>query len=483
MFDSFRGHHSPCLAYLRFLRLAYHSTAGSCESPSGSAAMFYGRTVPYAAIAQSVEWLHRKQQVFGSTPNGGSILALSFFFINRQFNLLFCKGSEILREIYLDAAATTRPFQSVVDAVSRVMRDDYGNASAPYTIGANARNLIEEARQYIADDIGCAPDEIIFTSGACEANSLAMTCPHERLITTHLEHKSILNYLSFGAEANPVWFFGAENRTGSISNLYHKFDSGGTYSLLTQFDGRDTLISVQGANGEIGTIQDIADIRKHFPKSILHSDMTQLYAERRINVKELGLDMMSVSAQKFHGPKGVGFLYVRNGILLHPLICGSQENGLRGGTYNTPLIHGLKVALELTRVLENFHQAEVEKKRNALAEGLLSISGVHLNGPALDSGERLRNNLSLTIDGCDATQLITLGSLYGLYFNNGSACNNGSGIPSATLQEIGLTDEEISRTIRLSLDANFQDEDIDYTVSLFDGLIKRVRDTSQHESR
>ena len=239
------------------------------------------------------------------------------------------------------------------------------------------------------------------------------------------------------------------------------------------------LVSIHGANSEIGVIQDIKSISKfvHKYNNIFHVDATQLYPERCINVKELGIDLMSVSAQKFHGPKGIGFLYCKNGIELEPLISGSQENGRRGGTYNTPAIAGMGKALEINRgVLHNYINVCTKFNRDELAAKILEIPGVYLNGPSLDAN-RLCNNISVRIDGVKANDLVTLASMYGLYISAGSACSSGEAVPSSTLKAIGLTDEEALSTIRITVDETLTQHDISDIAKILKGLIERLRES------
>lgn len=367
---------------------------------------------------------------------------------------------------YLDNAATTKPYQEVVDTVAGVMLKYYGNPSSTHKLGVEARRIIENVRAKIAEDIHCDPSEIIFTSGAAEANSLAYTAKVGReVISTNLEHKSIeiLNRFSNCFVGNDK--FGnidlkdLERKLGVLKNINLK-----------------AFVSIHGANSEIGVIQDIRAISNlvHKYDGILHIDATQLYPERRINVKDLGIDLMSISAQKFGGGRGAGFLYAKSGTRMHSIIMGTQERGMRGGTYNTAAIAGMGKALEITRINQKAHNRTTRSVRNELAEKLLSIEGVHLNGPKLDAN-RLCNNLSLRIDGVKANDLVTMASMYGIYISAGSACSSGEEIPSTTLKAIGLTNEEALSTIRITVGNNLSKKDIDTIVTILSTLIKQQR--------
>lgn len=365
-----------------------------------------------------------------------------------------------MKEYFLDTASTTRPYKEVADVVYDVMLNTYGNPSSTHKLGTDAKKIVENVRDQIAEDIGCEPNEIIFTSGACEANSLAFTAA-KKVYTTKLEHKSIEV-----AYKDPAYFNNDSDGNIILGN-----------NDLVSLGDHNWLVSVCGANSEIGVIQDIEAISKflHRYSNIFHVDATQLYPEKNINVKELGIDLMSVSAQKFGGPRGIGFLYCRNDIELKPLISGSQENYLRGGTYNVPAIAGMGKALELTRgILQDYRNVCVRFNRDELAKRLLEIPNVHLNGPSFNKN-RLVNNISLTVDGVKASDLVTMASMNGIYISAGSACSSGESIPSSTLKAIGLTDEQAISTIRITVDDILNQHDIMDIAKILRGIIEILR--------
>lgn len=364
-----------------------------------------------------------------------------------------------MKQYFLDCASTTRPYKCVVDKVADVMYNHYGNPSSIHEMGQDAKNIIENVREQIAEDINCEPKEIIFTSGACEANSLAFTAA-DKVLTTKLEHKSIEIL-----HKNVIYF--NNDKYGNIIILDD--------DILGE---NGWLVSVHAANSEIGVCQDLASVSKfvHRCNNIFHVDATQLYPECRIDVKELGIDLMSVSAQKFHGPRGIGFLYCKDGIELKPLIGGSQEDGRRGGTYNTPAIAGMGEALETIRLLQNYYNTCIRFNRDELAAKILEIPGVHLNGPELVAN-RLYNNLSVHIDGVKASDIVTLASMYGIYISAGSACSSGEAVPSSTLKAIGLTDSEALSTIRITVDETLNQHDISDIAKILNGLIKQLRES------
>ena len=367
-----------------------------------------------------------------------------------------------MKQYFLDTASTTRPYKEVVDTVADVMYNHYGNPSSTHEMGQDARNIIENVRDQIAADINCEPKEIIFLSGACEANSLAFTTS-KKIITTKLEHKSIEML-----RKDVAYFNNDEYGNVILDN-----------NTLCRLGEHNWLASVHAANSEIGVTQDLESISKfvHRYNNILHVDATQLYPERRIDVKELGIDLMSVSAQKFHGPRGIGFLYCKDGIELRPLIGGSQEDGRRGGTYNTPAIAGMGKALEINRgITHDYINVCTKFNRNELAKKILEIPGVHLNGPELDAN-RLYNNLSVHIDGVKASDLVTLTSMYGVYISAGSACSSGEAIPSSTLKAIGLTDEQALSTIRITVDETLNQHEISNIAKILKNLIEHLRNS------
>lgn len=379
--------------------------------------------------------------------------------------------------VYFDNAAGTQPYQEVIDVMVNIMQNNWYNPSAPYGAAYQANDIIEQVRAQIADDISCAPDEIIFTSGACEANSFAIqgmqkTNPTLNLITTQLEHASLLNVAT--NEFLPYKLKLLKNDECGFVDLKELDD------LLDDPDdiySNKKLVSICAANSEIGVKQDIKCIAKivHANNSILHIDATQLFPEQVIDVPDLDIDLMSVSAQKFGGPRGVGFLYAKRGVKLTPIIYGSQESSLRGGTYNTAAIAGMGKALELTRKYNTMGARDyTEALRDELLGKLLTIPGTHLNGP-LPGPNRLVNNISLTVDGVDAEVLTTMCDTYGFMIAKGSACQSYEQVPSKTLTAIGLTPEQAYSTIRITLGADNTMKEVTGFCEIFTKIVERIR--------
>ena len=376
--------------------------------------------------------------------------------------------------IFLDAASTTRPYKEVIDIISNVAYNNWHNPSASCSAAHEAMMLIEDARKFIAEDINCNPNEIIFTSSACESNTQAIlgvlnSYTNMNFYTTLLEHTSIDEI----AGSLP------KHRVGYISN-----HSDGTINLENLENALfwhyrhnlKILVSISYCNSEIGVIQNIKTISElvHKYKGILHVDAVQFFPWHKIDVKDLNIDLMSVSGQKFHAGRGCAFLYVKDGIKISPVIYGSQERNLRGGTYNTSAICGMRKALELTR--KHNACADVKKLRDKLLDELLKIDGVHVNGPDLQSLQRMPNIISLTIDGVYAETLVSMCDIIGgVIIGKGSACKSYEPTPSKALMAIDLTTQQALNTIRISLDEFNTEEDIDYAAKMITNLVERIR--------
>jgi cysteine desulfurase len=373
--------------------------------------------------------------------------------------------------IYLDNSAGSRPHPEVIKTITDVLTNHWGNASADNSFGKDAMTIIDMVTNQVADDIGCNFNEIIWTSGACEANSLAIigvlgASNNMHFYTTHIEHTSIDEIVE-NISGHCVGFI-RNDQYGAIDmiDLERKLH-------LSHELGAEILVSVSAANSEIGVIQDLATIADvvHRYGGILHVDATQAYPWYQINIKDLGIDLMSVSGQKMNCVKGVGFLYVRNNIQIKPLICGAQQEKRRGGTYPTHLIAAFGKALEITRQHE--YKSKISQYRDRMLCKLLTMDNVRVNGPT--NGLRLPNNISLTIDGVNAEALTTMCDLMGVILAKGSACKSHSPEPSKTLMAVGLTEEDALNTIRISLDMFNTEEEIDQAAEIITALVERIR--------
>lgn len=379
--------------------------------------------------------------------------------------------------IYLDAASTANrsPVDDViVDAMTKAMKEYWQNPSSLYA--TNVKEKIDKCRANIAKFIGAKSNEIYFVSGASEANNWAIrgwadevwlnTYKTANIITTRIEHKSILEVLDKG-NLNAVVGYCSVDGFGLVD--YESLEQ-----TLIMRKGKPILVSIGMANNEIGTVQDIKRISDlvHKYDGVLHVDATQTLSYIPIDVEELGIDLMSASGHKISPVlKGIGFLYKKDCINIQPLIYGNQESGLRGGTENTFGIVGLSKAVEWWDVSRET-VSEMCKKRNYFIELLEQKFDCELNG---DSYYRLPNNINVTFP-----QNITGESLlYTLDMSNiaisvGSACNSHSIKPSYVLKEIGLSDDDAMRTIRITLSDSIRYKDIDYVVDEIDKAIKLI---------
>lgn len=380
-------------------------------------------------------------------------------------------------QVYCDCAATTKPYLEVLNSVVDTMDLYYGNPSSEHTEGTKAGDLLRKSRHSIAKNLGAKDSEIYFTSGASEANNWAIRGAIEAgkkngknfVITSEFEHHSILNTLK------------ALFETEDIHPLYVRPDKDGYIDpadiekLLNEYAGKVALVSIMAVNNEIGTIQPIyviADICKTYGV-LFHVDATQAIGHIDIDVRAYGMGMMSFSGHKFHGPRGIGGLYVRSGVELPSLICGGkQERGRRAGTENLPGIAGMATALELCKLSMPDDIVFVTEVRDRIAKELLTIEGVHLNG-SLDA--HVPGILNFTFDGVEGESLLLMLDSYGVCVSAGSACATGSLEPSHVLRAIGLTKEQAMCSIRLSFDELLTDAEADYVVDTIKKCVTILR--------
>ncbi len=357
--------------------------------------------------------------------------------------------------IYLDNASTTPLCDAAKQTIIEHL-DDYGNPSSLYEFGKKSQFLIEDARQRIAQCINAEPDEIYFTSSGSEANSWVTS--QYMTISTQFEHHSLKAHypqinVSKDGVVDPQRF----------SCVDHK--------LFRLFE----VMSCMYINNELGTIQPIQDIATiaHSKNMLFHTDAVQAVGHIPIDVKALNCDMLSASAHKFGGPKGVGFLYVKQGIELKPLINGGkQENSKRGGTENVLGIISMATALEDAVEHMEERNKHIKHLRNKMLVRLLTIPGSHLNG-SLDN--RVVSNINIRFDGVSGSQLVTLCDLYGICISAGSACNEGEETPSHVLKAIGLTDEQALNSIRITIGHQNTEEEIDIAATFIAQLVERTR--------
>lgn len=364
--------------------------------------------------------------------------------------------------IYADNAATTRVSDEVLKEMMPYFTEHFGNASSIYSIGQDAAKAILSAKERIAACIGCLPQEIYFTSGGSESDNWALRGTVEALarkgkrhiITTNIEHHAVLHTCQYLEKNGYEVTYIPVNDKGII-------DAKDIEAAIRE----DTaLVSVMFANNEIGTIQPISEIAEICKdKGVwFHTDAVQAIGNADINVKEMGIDMMSVSGHKIHAQKGIGFLYVRRGINLPNLIYGGgQENGKRPGTENVPAIMGLAKAVEIATSNIPKKIEKLTEKRNRLIDGLLEIPATRLNG---DGDNRLCGNANISILGVEGEFLLLSLSFAGICASSGSACTSGSLDPSHVLLALGLPHEVAHGSLRFSISDETTDEEIDYII-------------------
>lgn len=379
--------------------------------------------------------------------------------------------------IYLDANATAgfrNADNVIIETIADAMREYWQNPSSLYA--TDVKKKIDECRANVAKFIGAESEEIIFTSGASESNNMAIkgwidyqlkNSPYlPTVITTTIEHKSIMEAVKSEAENAYVYYCDVD-KNGFVDYESLKY-------WLDMSNGKSVLVSVGAANNEIGTIQMIKEISEfvHRHNGILHVDATQMLPYIPIDVETLGIDMISASGHKISSVlKGIGFLYKKNDVNISPLICGSQEGGLRGGTENTFGIIGLSKALEFCDTsCEKY--IEMCGKRDYLINSLMAKFNCKLNG---HGDYRLPNNASVTFpQNITGEALLYTLDMSGIAISVGSACNSKSIEPSYVLKAIGLTDEEAMRTVRFSLPSDITYEEINCVVNEIEKAIRLI---------
>ena len=378
--------------------------------------------------------------------------------------------------IYADNAATTRMSEKAVEAMLPFMREEYGNPSSLYAFGQRAREALEDARARIAACLGADPREITFTSGGSEADNQAILTAaragerkgKKHIISTAFEHHAVLHTLEH------------LKKQGFEVTLLDVHASGviDPEQVADAIREDTCLVTVMFANNEIGTIQPIAEIGKicRERKVPFHTDAVQAAGHVALDVKALNVDMLSLSAHKFHGPKGIGALYARRGILLENVIFGgAQERGKRAGTENLPAIAGMAAALEEAcgKIAEN--TARLLPLRNRLIEGLKRIPYGELNG---DAERRLPGNVSFCFEGIEGESLLLLLDDQGICASSGSACTSGSLDPSHVLLAIGRPHEVAHGSLRLSIGEETTEADVEEIIRAVTEVVGYLRGMS-----
>lgn len=377
------------------------------------------------------------------------------------------------RFVYADNAATTQVSEKVLNAMMPYFRTEYGNASSIYAMGRSAQKAVEEARAKVAKAIGADPSEIFFTSCGSESDNWALRGVCEKLapkgkkhiVTTVFEHHAILHTCK------------ALEKMGYEVTYVPVSDKGivAPEDIKNAIREDTAIVSVMYANNEIGTIQPISEIAAVCKEKnvIFHTDAVQAVGHVEIDVHKQGIDLLSLSGHKIHAQKGIGAIYMRKGIVLPNLINGgAQERNRRAGTENVPAIVGLGRAIELATA-DIAEKAEIiTARRNRIIDGILRLPHTRLNG---DREKRLPGNVNISIEGVEGESLLLMLDMNGICASSGSACTSGSLDPSHVLLSLGLKHEVAHGSLRLSIDENTSDEDVDYILEVVPKVVERLR--------
>ncbi|KKC28865.1 cysteine desulfurase NifS [Caldanaerobacter subterraneus] len=379
--------------------------------------------------------------------------------------------------IYLDNAATTPVDKRVLEAMLPYYSDVFGNPSSPYSYGQEAKKAIEEAREKVAKALGADSDEIYFTSGGSESDNwalkgvaYALKDKGNHIITTEIEHHAVLNTCRYLEKEGFKVTYLPVDEYGLVK----------PEDLKKAITDKTILVSIMFANNEIGTIEPIEELVKiaHEKNVYFHTDAVQAVGNIPIDVKKLDVDLLSLSAHKIYGPKGVGALYIKKGVKIHSLIQGgTQERNRRAGTENVPGIVGLGEAMELITKNLDSHINKLTFLRDKLINGILEkIPYARLNGHPT---KRLPGNVNVSFEFIDGESLILNLDMAGICASSGSACTSGSLEPSHVLLAIGLPRELARGSLRLTIGKENTEEDIDKVLEVLPQIIKRLRSISQ----
>ena len=379
-------------------------------------------------------------------------------------------------QIYADNAATTRLSDTALNAMLPYMQEEYGNPSSLHSVGQRAQEALTEARARIAARLGCQPTEVIFTSGGSEADNQAIRSAaafgklkgKTHIISTAFEHHAVLHTLE------------ALEKEGFTVTLLDVHEDGmvSAQQVEEAITDETCLVTIMYANNEIGTVQPIAEIgevcRRH--GVLFHTDAVQAVGHLPVNVAEQNIDLLSLSAHKFHGPKGIGVLYARRGVPIFPLIHGgAQERNRRGGTENIPAIVGMAAALDEACDHLEEGTAQLCALRERLIAGLSNIPHSVLNG---HREHRLPGTVNFCFEGIEGESLLLLLDDKGVYASSGSACTSGSLDPSHVLLAIGRPHEIAHGSLRLSLSPDTTEEEVDYMVKAVTDVVAYLRSIS-----
>src|SRR5512137_1727640 len=378
-----------------------------------------------------------------------------------------------MKAIYLDYAATTPVDPEVIEAMHPYFRDTFGNPSSIHSFGQQARSAVEDAREKVASFLGAKPAEIVFTSGGTESDNFAIKGiayanrkKGNHIITTAIEHHAVMEPCHFLEREGFEMTFLPVDSLGLVD----------PQNVAKAITGRTVLVSIMHANNEIGTLQPIAEIGKIARERGVrfHTDAVQTFGHMPFTVGDLNVDLLSLSAHKLYGPKGVGALFVRQGIRLEPHMHGGEQEGKRrASTHNVPGIVGLAKAVELAKKAMAEEDIRITQLRNRMIRGIFDrIDRVRLNG---HPERRLANNVNVSMEYCEGEAMILSLDLMGIACSTGSACSSTSVEPSHVLRAIGLSVDQTRGSLRFSLGRDTQEQEIDKVLEVLPRIVKRLR--------
>jgi cysteine desulfurase len=387
-----------------------------------------------------------------------------------------------VQRVYLDHNATTPVHLAVVEAMTRVLREDFGNPSSVHHFGQRAKSAMDQARSSVASLIGADPSEVVFTSGGTESDNFAIRGAAEaldatrrrHLIATTIEHEAVLNTLkALARRGRPTTLLRVDG-TGIVA----------PDTLKEALTDDTALVSVMHANNEIGTIQPILELARiaHDRGALFHTDAVQTAGKVTVDVKALDVDLLSISAHKFYGPKGVGALWIRRGLRLLPVLTGGKhERSRRAGTENVAGIVGMGVAASLAAAKIDEEANRMSALRDRLEEGVLrAVPGTTVNGAR---SPRVPNTTNISFDRIEAESLLIALDLEGVAVSTGSACSSGTLEPSHVLKAMGFPPHRTQNSIRFSLGAANTEADVDRVVAILPGIVDKLRSLTRVPAR
>jgi cysteine desulfurase len=399
-----------------------------------------------------------------------------------QFTGQMVRCEEAVQRIYLDHNATTPLLPAVIDRMTAVLKEEFGNPSSVHHFGQQAKAAVDDARSEVAELIGADPSEVLFTSGGTEGDNIAIRGAAEaleatgrrHLVASAIEHEAVLNTLKALARRGWQTTLLPVDQSGVVSPA----------ALREALTDRTVLVSVMHANNEIGTIQPVAELARlaHERGALFHTDAVQSAGKIPVNVKALGVDLLSVSAHKFYGPKGVGALWIRRGLRVLPLLTGGrQERSRRAGTENVPGIVGLGVAATIAAGKMESEGSRLGALRDRLEAGILrAVPGTAVNG---SPDHRVPNTTNISFDRIEAESLLIALDLEGVAVSTGSACSSGTLEPSHVLKAMGFNAHRTQNSIRFSLGARNTDAEIDRVIAVLPGIVEKLRSLTRTPAR